>query len=83
MTFDVRGNKTESNNPVFNEFVDFIKIQDFCGWQYMGLNVELDPTVCFSDESILIRWTDFEEGFNDRIVIKTKEQFLQNFKKVS
>lgn len=55
MTFDVRGNKTESNNPVFNEFVDFIKIQDFCGWHYMGLNVELDPTVCFSDESILIR----------------------------
>ncbi|WP_294425420.1 hypothetical protein [uncultured Treponema sp.] len=50
MTFDVRGKKTESSNPVFKEFVDFIKAQDFNEWQYMGMDVELDPTVCFADE---------------------------------
>lgn len=81
MTFDVRGKKTESSNPIFKEFVDFIKIQDFNGWQYMGMDVELDPTVCFADESVLVRWTDFENGFNDRLILKTKEQFLQNFSK--
>ena len=81
MTFDVRGKKTESSNPIFKEFVDFIKTQDFNGWQYMGMDVELDPTVCSADESVLVRWTDFENGFNDRLILKTKEQFLQNFSK--
>ena len=81
MTFDVRGKKTESSNPIFKEFVDFIKTQDFNGWQYMGMDVELDPTVCFADESVLVRWTAFENGFNDRLILKTKEQFLQNFSK--
>lgn len=81
MTFDVRGKKTESSNPIFKEFVDFIKTQDFNGWQYMGMDVELDPTVCFADESVLVRWTDFENDFNDRLILKTKEQFLQNFSK--
>ena len=81
MTFYVRGKKTESSNPIFKEFVDFIKTQDFNGWQYMEMDVELDPTVCFADESVLVRWTDFENGFNGRLILKTKEQFLQNFSK--
>ena len=81
MTFDVRGKKTESSNRIFEEFVDFRQTQDFNGWQYMGMDVELDPPVCFADESVLVRWTDFENGFNDRLILKTKEQFLQNFSK--
>ena len=77
----VTGKKTGASNAIFKEFVDFIKTQDFNGWQYMGMDVELDPTVCFADESVLVRWTDFENGFNDRLILKTKEQFLQNFSK--
>ncbi|MEE1290602.1 MAG: hypothetical protein UHW86_06175 [Spirochaetota bacterium] len=82
MTFDIRGTKTESDNSIFNNFVDFIKEQDFDGWEYLGMSVELDPTVCYSDESILIRWQDLDEGFNDRIVFNTIEEFKKNFKRV-
>lgn len=45
------------------------------------MSVELDPTVCYSDESILIRWQDLDEGFNDRIVFNTIEEFKKNFKR--
>ncbi len=82
MTFDIRGTKIESDNQVFNNFVDFIKEQDFAGWEYLGMNVELDPTVCYSDESILIRWCDLDEGFNDKILLNTIEEFKKNFKRV-
>lgn len=51
-------------------------------WKHRGLNVEIDPTVDYNDENILVRWTDIEEGFNDKIIVNSLKEFNQNFKPI-
>ena len=48
-------------------------------WIYMGMTVEIDPTVDYSSENMLVRWVDLVEGFNDRHIYTSKEQFLIDF----
>lgn len=45
-----------------------------------GLVVEIDPTIDLSNSNILVRWTDVNEGFNDKIILYSFEEFNQNFK---
>ena len=47
---------------------------------YKGLVVEIDPTIDLSNSNILVRWTDVSEGFNDKIIIYSLEEFNANFK---
>jgi len=49
-------------------------------WEYNGLKVELDPTVDFKGNDALIRWTDINEGFNDKFLVNSLEEFQLNFK---
>ena len=81
MTFDAFGTRKEKSH--FNNFVDFISEQPHDNWEYYGMSVELDPTVDFVNETIKFRWLDLNEGFNDKIILKTKEDFFTTFKKVS
>ena len=39
------------------------------------MKVELDPTVDFNSQNILIRWEDLEEGFNDKIIVYSLKEF--------
>lgn len=79
MTFDFYGNRTE--NGKINDLVDYLTTQEHENWNYCGLTVELDPTVDFKNQNVLIRWTDMEEGFNDRIIVNSLEEFNSLFKK--
>lgn len=79
MTFDFFGTRKE--NSTFNNFVDFIISQPHNGWEYFDMEVELDPTVDFNNENIKIRWIDINEGFNDKVILKSKDEFLSMFKK--
>ena len=81
MTFDILGNRAEDSE--FNFFVDFIKQLPHNGWEYAGMNVELDPTVDYSAKNIKFRWLDLDEGFNDKILLSTKEEFLNTFLKIA
>ena len=52
-------------------------------WEYNGLKVELDPTIDFKGNDALIRWTDIDEGFNDKIIVDSLEEFLSKFRLLS
>lgn len=80
MRFDFFGERTEGKH--FNLFVDYLSKLPHNGWQYMGMNVELDPTVDYKNETVKVRWTDLDEGFNDKIIIRTKEEFLEHFSRI-
>ncbi len=49
-------------------------------WEYMGLTVEIDPTIDFSSNNVLIRWTDIDEGFNDKALYYSLHDFQKDFK---
>lgn len=49
-------------------------------WEHHGLKVEIDPTVDYADETILVRWTDVDEGFNDKIIVHSLYEFESLFK---
>lgn len=77
MCFDFFGERTDGRD--FTIFVDYIASLPHDGWQYMGMSVELDPTVDYKNETIKVRWTELNERFNDKIIIRTKEEFLEHF----
>ena len=51
-------------------------------WNYMGMKVEIDPTADFIDNNVLVRWSDVVEGFNDKVIINSLEEFQQQFQKI-
>ena len=51
-------------------------------WEYNGLIVGIDPTVDFEDQNILMRWTDIEEDFNDKVLIYSLCEFHSQFKPI-
>lgn len=48
-------------------------------WDYMGLKVEIDPTIDFNNQNVLIRWVDVVEGFNDKMIVDSLDKFNANF----
>ena len=48
---------------------------DLQRWNYMGLKVEIDPTVDHNNQNILVRWVDIDEGFNDKIIVNNLNEF--------
>ena len=82
MKFDFKGNK-ESRTKI-QSFVAFInEVDDLQKWFYMGFEVEIDPTVDFNNENILIRWTSIDEGFNDKIIVYSLLEFQSLFKPIN
>lgn len=69
--------KTASINSLL---VYFESLGDSPKWEYNGLKVELDPTIDFKGNDALIRWTDIEEGFTDKLLVNSLKEFQSNFR---
>lgn len=82
MNFDSKG-FPQKRTRISNLINYIIEVKDSQLWEYMGLKVEIDPTVDYGDETILIRWTDIEEGFNDKIVVNSLKEFNNYFKPIT
>ena len=81
MTYDYFGERKE--NMKINSLVDFLEKSDFVGWIYCGMDVELDPTVDWNNQNVKIRWFNPDEGFNDKVIVGSLEEFEENFKRVA
>ena len=77
---DIHQKGVRSTSSMIQDFARYLEeIPDNQLWTYMGMTVEIDPTVDFSSENVLVRWVDLVEEFNDRIIYTSKEQFLTDF----
>lgn len=80
MKIDQHGTRQSIGN--INTLVDYLEnSSDFQKWNYMGLTVEIDPTVDFNNQNILVRWLDLNEGFNDRLIVNSLIEFNSHFTK--
>jgi hypothetical protein len=52
-------------------------------WEHNGLKVELDPTIDFKGNNALSRWTDIDEGFNDKVLVNSLEDFQAKFRLIN
>lgn len=81
MKFNQHG--TRQSIGRINTLADFLEeVDDLQKWDYMGLTVEIDPTVDFNDLNVLVRWLDINEGFNDRIIVNSLNEFNTHFRKI-
>lgn len=62
-----------------NELVNYIENTKNNVWKYMGMFVEIDPTVDFTNQNLLVRWVDINEGFNDKIIVNSLKDFNAKF----
>jgi hypothetical protein len=73
--------KNESHKPnqmmALQEY--FESVTNGKNWEYLGLVVELDPVLDFKGDDALIRWTDIHEGFNDKLIVNSIEEFQEHF----
>lgn len=82
MKFDFKG--TQTKNFLLNDFVEMLdSISDNSLWNYKGLQVEIDPTLDYSDNNVLIRWKDINEGFNDKIIYYNLAEFKKDFQLIN
>jgi heat shock protein HspQ len=74
--------KNEKHQPkaIKSLFNYFQSINHYQVWEYNGLIVELDPTFDFKGNDALIRWRDIQEGFNDKLIVNSLEEFQLNFR---
>lgn len=72
--------KPSSIKPLFNYFES---INSISKWDYKGMLVELDSTIDFKENNALIRWLEMNEGFNDKIIVNSLEEFSANFKLIN
>ena len=78
MKLDFKG--TKRNTTKIQNLVDLLNSANIQLWKYMGLKVEIDPTIDFDNENVLVRWVDIEEGFNDKIIVYSLYEFQNLFK---
>jgi len=70
-------------NGKINALVDYLEAANGSQkWNYMGLTVEIDPTVDYNNQNALIRWVDLSEGFNDKIIVNSFKEFVCHFSKI-
>ncbi len=82
MKFDCKG--TQTNNCLLNDFVAMLEsMKDNSLWDFKGLQVEIDPTIDYSDNNVLIRWKDINEGFNDKIIYYNLAEFKKDFQLIN
>lgn len=82
MQFDTKGTKS-ANYKLSNLEAYLRAVSDKAKWLYFGLRVEIDPTIDYSDSNVLIRWLDVNEGFNDKLIVNSLEEFNSNFKLIN
>lgn len=67
-------------NGIQSLFKLFSSLDENPLWEYHGLRVEIDPTIDFKGNDALIRWNDIDEGFNDKLIVTSLNQFNTFFK---
>ena len=77
MKIEYKGNLNKKGK--INDLVDYLENSSINVWKYMGMKVELDPTVDFTNQNLLVRWLDLNEGFNDKIIVHSLKEFLIHF----
>lgn len=78
MKLDTRGTKRSRGS--IDTLAKYLEnINDLQLWDYMGLTVEIDPTVDYDAQNVLVRWTDIHEGFNDRLIVYSLKEFEEHF----
>lgn len=78
MKFDTKGTKN-SYYKLSNLEAYLNVVSDEAKWLYLGLIVEIDPTIDYSYSNVLVRWTDVDEGFNDKLLVNSLKEFQSNF----
>ena len=78
MKLDFKG--IERNTTKIQTLIDLLQTSNSQLWEYMGLNVEIDPTIDYNNKNVLVRWLDIEEGFNDKIIVYSLYEFQNLFK---
>jgi hypothetical protein len=78
MKLDFKGTKRRITK--IKTLVDLLQSTDIQLWEYVGLKVEIDPTIDFDNENALVRWLDVDEGFNDKIIVYSLDEFQNLFK---
>lgn len=78
MKLDFKG--TKRNTTKIQSLIDLLQSSTSQLWEYMGLKVEIDPTIDYDIENVLVRWLDVDEGFNDKIIVYSLDEFQNLFK---
>ena len=78
MKLDFKG--TKRNTIKIQSLIDLLQSSTSQLWEYMGLKVEIDPTIDYDIENVLVRWLDIDEGFNDKIIVYSLDEFQNLFK---
>ncbi len=81
MNFDYKGTQRNKTN-IDSLIALFENTNSLQKWIYMGLEVEIDPTIDYNNEDALIRWTSIDEDFNDKIIVSSLLEFQSLFKPV-
>lgn len=82
MKLDFKGTKRANSN--IQNLIDLLqKSKNSQLWEYMGLKVEIDPTIDYNSENLLVRWLDIEEEFNDKIIVYSLNEFQSLFKAIN
>jgi len=82
MKLDYKG--SERSDTKIQGLIDILKsAKDMQLWEHVGLKVEIDPTIDYNSENILVRWLDIEEAFNDKIIVNSLNEFNVFFKPVN
>lgn len=78
MNTEIKGK--ERSETRIQTLIDFLNdVSNSQLWEYMGLIVEIDPTIDYNNENILVRWLDINEGFNDKIIVNSLVEFNRHF----
>jgi hypothetical protein len=81
MKFDYKG--MQRNQTKIDSLIALFEITNSLQiWSYMGLEVEIDPTIDYKNENALIRWTLIKEDFNDKIIVSSLLEFQSLFKSI-
>lgn len=79
MTIQYKG--VRENSSILNEFENYLELlPNNIRFEYLGMEVEIVPYLSFTSKDVLIFWQELEEGFNDKIIFNTLEEFLNEFK---
>jgi len=76
-------NSEIASSPIVS-LVNYLSgIKDGQSWNYLGMEVEIDPTKDYKYSNFLVRCIGIKEGFNDKLIINSLAVFNKYFKPIS
>ena len=81
MNYDFKGIR---NTNLIDDFLQFLTSANENNlWLHFGMIVEIDPTIDFTNNNVLIRWREKVEGFNDKIIYYNLAEFKNDFQLIN